>query len=179
MRRAVLADVPALAQLVRASVLTLFPAFYDQVQTASAAKYIAEVDEQIIADGTYFVFESGGEIVACGGWSRRAKVHAGPAPDSADDRLIDPAAEPARVRAMFVRQDWTRRGIGTRMLNDCRVDALSEGFRSMVLVATLPGFELYRAYGFRETSRVRIPMPDGVVVDGVSMELDIAPEGAS
>jgi len=41
---------------------------------------------------------------------------------------------------------------------------------ALVLMATLPGVPLYRAFGFREVSRVRVPLPNGVVLAGVSME---------
>ncbi|HVL96315.1 MAG TPA: GNAT family N-acetyltransferase [Solirubrobacteraceae bacterium] len=168
-------DVPEIAELMRRSARELFPAFYDERQTASGLVHIAHLDTQLIEDGTYFVHEDGGEIVACGGWSRRAKLYAGAGARDDDARLLDPATEPARVRAMFVRSDWTRRGIGRAILDSCERAARAEGFRKLVLVATLPGEPLYRAYGFVETERLVITLPDGVAVEGVAMERPIAP----
>ena len=85
----------------------------------------------------------------------------------------DPATEAAHIRAMFVRGDWTRRGLGTRILEICEAAAKAEGFRDLTLMATLPGFELYRRYGFRETERTAISLPDGVVVECVAMDKPI------
>ena len=53
--------------------------------------------------------------------------------------LLDPAVEPAKVRAMFVRDDWTRHGLGRRILEECKAAARREGFRRLALMATLPG----------------------------------------
>jgi GNAT superfamily N-acetyltransferase len=155
---------------MRAATLDLFPRYYDARQTASGARYVAHLDEQLLADGTYFVHETGGEIVACGGWSRRAKLYAGSGDQSDDDRLLDPRTEPARVRAMFVRSDWTRRGLGRAILDACRLAARDEGFTTLTLMATLPGVPLYRAYGFREVERTIVTMPDGVTIEGAVME---------
>ncbi|HET6292506.1 MAG TPA: GNAT family N-acetyltransferase, partial [Kribbella sp.] len=126
-RLAVPSDAPGVADLMRASVLDLFPAYYDERQVASAAVHIAALDLALIEDGTYYVHEAGGEIVACGGWSRRNKLFNGTAA-GADDRLLDPATEPARIRAMFVRADWTRRGLGRAILTSCVDAARAEGF---------------------------------------------------
>jgi predicted N-acetyltransferase YhbS len=71
---------------------------------------------------------------------------------------------------MFVRGDWTRRGLGRAILNRCAMAARAQGFGSLVLVATLPGEPLYRAYGFREIQRAGVPLPNGVVLAGVAME---------
>jgi GNAT superfamily N-acetyltransferase len=172
-RLAVAADAARIAELMRASILDLFPAFYDERQTASGARHIADLDMTLVEDGTYFVHEEGDEIVACGGWSRRDKLYTGSGDAAGDARLLDPATEPARVRAMFVRSDWTRRGIGRAILESCERAARAEGFRDLALMATLPGEQLYRAYGFRETGRVMIPMPDGVELAGVAMERPI------
>ena len=166
-------DGPAIAELMRASVLDLFPRFYDEQQTASAAIYVAHLDEQLIEDGTYFVHEADGEIVACGGWSRRGKLYTGSGDAEDDDRLLDPKHEPARVRAMFVRGDWTRRGLGRAILEACEAAARDEGFQNLVLGATLPGVPLYRAFGFREVETFMLTMPDGVSVEAVSMERPI------
>jgi GNAT superfamily N-acetyltransferase len=173
MRVATPADAPGIAALMRASVLELFPRYYDERQTASAAVHIAHIDMQLIEDRTYYVEEEDGEIIACGGWSKRNKLFSGRG-DAADDaRLIDPATEPARVRAMFVRGDRTRRGLGRAILERCERDAAAEGFSSFVLGATLVGEPLYRAFGFVEDDRFDVEMPDGVKVACIAMHRSI------
>jgi GNAT superfamily N-acetyltransferase len=167
------ADVDAITEVMRASVLELFPRFYDERQTASAAVHVAHVDPALIADGTYLVHDIGGEIVACGGWSRRGRLYTGSGNHEGDDRLLDPHTEAAHIRAMFVRPDWTRRGLGRAILDACHDAARSEGFRRLDLGATLPGVALYRAFGFREVERIVVTMPDGVTIDAVIMERSI------
>lgn len=157
---------------MRASVLDLFPAYYDEKQTASASEHIAALDLALIEDGTYYVYEAGGEVVACGGWSRRNKLY-NSTDAGADERLLDPATEPARIRAMFVRGDWSRRGLGRAILNTCVDAARSEGFTKLALMATLPGVPLYKAFGFTEVERAELTMPDGVVLGGVVMERSV------
>src|SRR5215211_2203874 len=177
-RLAVVADAPRIQELMRQSALDLFPAFYDERQVASGTIHIAHLDMRLIEDRTYFVHEAAGELVACGGWSRRAKLYTGSGAVDDDERLLDPATEPARVRAMVVRGDWARRGIGRAILEACERGARAEGFRSLVLMATLPGEPFYRAFGFQEMERLDIQMPDGVTAGGVLMERPITPEGA-
>jgi GNAT superfamily N-acetyltransferase len=156
---------------MKTSGAALFPHFYNECQTASAVRYVAQVDRMLLADGTYFVLEAGGEMVACGGWSRRDKLYTGSGDADGDARTLDPATEPARVRAMFVRDDWTRRGLGRRILEACESAARCEGFRTLALVATLPGLPLYLAYGFESLAETEVTMPDGVMIPCVSMEL--------
>jgi GNAT superfamily N-acetyltransferase len=155
---------------MRESILALFPRFYDERQTASAAVHIGELDLTLVEDRTYFVHEAGDEIVACGGWSRRDRLYTGSGDAAGDARLLDPRTEPARIRAMFVRDDWTRRGLGRAILEACERAARAEGFTRLSLMATLPGEPLYRAYGFRELERTLLTMPDGVTIEGVAME---------
>jgi N-acetylglutamate synthase-like GNAT family acetyltransferase len=174
LRRAVITDEPQIATLMRASALDLFPRFYEERKAKSAAIYLTQPDRTIIEDGTYYVHEYAGEIVACGGWSRRQKVYTGSGDQEDDGLLIDPKTAPARVRAMFVRGDWTRRGLGRAILEACEHAAREEGFTALTLVATLPGEQLYRAFGFQETKRVMVPLPDGVEIEGVVMDRPIA-----
>lgn len=176
-RLAFATDAESISELMRASVLDLFPAFYDERQTASAAVHIAHLDMQLIEDGTYFVHEAHGQIVACGGWSRRNRLYTGSGSGDDDERLLDPATEPARVRAMFVRGDWTRRGLGRAILDACERAARAEGFRELVLGATLPGEPLYRAFGFAEVERFLVTTPDGVSLEAVAMRRPIGLDG--
>jgi GNAT superfamily N-acetyltransferase len=162
-------DETAVGALMKRSGAVLFRRYYDERQAASAVRYVAQADRLLLRDGTYFVLESDGEVVACGGWSRRGRLHTGSGESGDDDRLLDPATEPARVRAMFVRADWTRRGLGRRILEKCESAAAREGFRRLILTATLPGLPLYLAYGFERTSDVEVTMPDGVTIACVTM----------
>jgi len=166
-------DTPIIDALMKASTADLFPSFYDERQTASSVVYIAHVDPMLIEDQTYFALEADDEIVACGGWSRRDKLFSGSADQEGLARALDPATEPARVRAMFVRSDWTRRGLGTRILVACEQAARQEGFRRLSLMATLPGYQLYVRYGFQELEQTTITLPDGVLVECVLMEKPI------
>ena len=150
---------------MKASTAAIFPGSYDPGQTASALRYIARPDPMLLEDGTYFVLEVGDEVVGCGGWSRRGRPYMGSGAGSDDDRLLDPETEAAHVRAMFVRPDWTRRGLGRRILEECEAAAHRAGFQRLELVATLPGVPLYRAYGFTPTSEIA----DITLVDGVRL----------
>src|SRR3954454_24835416 len=175
MRRAVASDAPAISALMEQSIRAIFPAYYDAEQVESSVRYIGHLDTQLIDDGTYFVHEEDGEIVACGGWSRRNKLFAGAGDADDDHRLLDPTTDAARVRAMFVRGDWTRRGLGRAILDACEDAARGEGFSELVLGATLAGAPLYRAYGFEEVGVLSVEMPDGVRVDVISMKKAIGP----
>ena len=168
------ADAAAIEVLMKESGAALFPAGYNQRQSESAVRFVAAVDEMLLDDGTYFVFEVDGEPVACGGWSRRDKLYTGSGDAAGDARLLDPATEPARVRAMFTRSDWTRRGLGRRILEACEEAARREGFRKLALGATLSGLPLYLAYGFEPVEEFEVTMPDGVVIPCVAMEKPIA-----
>ena len=175
LRLATRADTSATEALMKESTSVIFAAYYDPQQTASSVRFVAQADPMLLADGTYFVLEVGDELVACGGWSRRGRPYmgSGDAPD--DDRLLDPVTEPAHVRAMFVRPDWTRRGLGRRIIEECEAAARAEGFRQLDLVATLPGVPLYRACGFTPTGEVEdVVLADGVRLPCLSMTKRIA-----
>ena len=68
------ADADAIDALMKASTRDIFPTVYSTEQTASAMRYVSAVDRTLIEDDTYFVCEVGTELVACGGWSKRAKL---------------------------------------------------------------------------------------------------------
>lgn len=117
--------------------------------------------------------ESRGAVVGCGGWSRRATLFGGDHSAGRDARLLDPATEPARVRAMYTHPDFTRGGIGRRVLSLCEAAAAAEGFRSLELVATVAGEPLYLAYGFSVIERIAVPTSSAVTVPCARMAMAI------
>ena len=173
LRPATPADAYRIEALMKMSAAAIFPRYYDERQCTSAVRHVAEVDTMLLEDGTYYVLELGDELVACGGWSRRDRLYTGSGSANTDDRLLDPTSEPARVRAMFVRDDWTRRGLGRRILNECEAAARREGFRELILGATLPGVPLYLAYGFEPVEEFDVTLSDGVKLRCVSMTMSI------
>jgi GNAT superfamily N-acetyltransferase len=175
LRVAQLGDAGGIDGLMKASIAALFLAFYDERQTASAVEHVARVDRMLLEDGTYFVLESAGELVGCGGWSRRDRLYTGSGSSDGDSRLLDPATESAKVRAMFVRGDWTRRGLGRRIIEACEDAARADGFRELSLLATLPGVPLYEACGFERLEAQDVALTDGVVLACVAMRKPIEP----
>lgn len=173
LRLGAIEDAPAIDALMKASGAAIFPRFYPERQASSAVEHVAQVDPVLLADGTFFVLEAEGELVGCGGWSRRNRLYTGSGESTDDGRLLDPATEPAKVRAMFVHADWTRRGLGRRILEGCEAAARREGFRRLALMATLPGLPLYEAYGFVPLEKLEIVLEDGVRLTCVSMEKPI------
>jgi GNAT superfamily N-acetyltransferase len=172
-RLAVRADIPVLRALIDAAIGDLQKGFLDDAQIASS-RAIMGIDDQLIDDGTYFVVESDGVIAGCGGWSRRATLYGGNQTPGRDARLLDPAADPARVRAMYTHPAHARRGVGRLILSLCEAAAAAEGFRTLSLMATLSGEPLYSAYGFLPLERVA-DSTGGVAVPLIRMEKPVDP----
>jgi GNAT superfamily N-acetyltransferase len=172
LRLATLEEADAIEVLMKASIRHFFPAYYDAPQVEASLLYVGVPDRDLIDDGTYFVAEIDGELVACGGWSKRDKLYSG-SDAAGDSRLLDPATEAAHVRAMFVRPDWGRRGLGRRIIEESEFAAKDGGFTTMSLMATLPGEPLYAACGFREIERTDVITPNGTPLPCVAMEKPI------
>jgi GNAT superfamily N-acetyltransferase len=155
--------------LIRRSGIGLATGFYTPEQAAAITHEVFGVDSQLVRDATYFVIEDGGAIVACGGWGKRSTLHGGDQAKRAPDRLLDPATEPARIRAFFVEPAMARRGLGTMLMTHCEARAREAGFKQLELMATLPGEPLYRALGFVECERCELSLAGGVQVPLVRM----------
>lgn len=147
-RVATRADLPALRPVIEAAIAELQKGFLDAAQIESS-RAIMGLDTQLIDDGTYFVVECDGRIAGCGGWSRRATLYGGDHSAGRDAALLDPATEPAKVRAMYTHPDFARRGVGRMILTLCEDAAAREGFRVLDLMGTMAGRPLYEAAGFR------------------------------
>ncbi|MET0152419.1 MAG: GNAT family N-acetyltransferase [Candidatus Binatia bacterium] len=173
MRVAQAADVPVLRELIARSARGLSVGYYTPAQTEAAVRYVFGVDSQLIADGTYFVVEEGGAVVACGGWSRRRTLFGGDQAKTAVDPLLDPAIEPARIRAFFVDPRHARQGLGRRLVDECTRAARAAGFGSLELVATLPGEPLYAAAGFTVSERFELTLPGDVRVPVARMRREL------
>jgi GNAT superfamily N-acetyltransferase len=160
-------DAGALRALMDAAIGELQRPFLSPAQIA-ASRQIMGLDSQLIEDGTYFLVEAGGMLAGCGGWSRRATLYGGDHSPGRVPRLLDPAHEAARIRAMYTAPVFTRRGVGRLILKVCEAAAAAEGFRRTELAATLAGVPLYETCGYTAVERFDEPS-GGVPVPLVRM----------
>ena len=144
-----------------ASIRVLVGAYLDAARV-DASFEIMGVDSQLIEDGTYFVVECEGRIAGCGGWSRRATLFGGDHSRGRDARLLDPATEPARVRAMYTHPDFARRGVGRLVLSLCEAAAARDGFRSLEWLRPWPASRSIRVrvYNPRANRRAHVERRD-------------------
>jgi len=188
-RPAVSEDVPVLRILIDASVRGLQTQDYTPSQIESALATVYGVDTQLIADGTYFVAEESNVvagdspaqpptgtmvIIGCGGWSKRKTLYGGDQWTGREAALLDPEHDAAKIRAFFIHPSWTRRGIGTLILEACENSALSAGFTRFEMGATLTGVLLYQARGYAALESLEVPLPNGESLPIIRMEKKIA-----
>jgi GNAT superfamily N-acetyltransferase len=163
-------DLPALRALMARAIDRLQVEFLSPEQVRASHKVMG-LDTQLILDGTYFVVELDGQIVGCGGWSRRATLYGG------DDSIVtrepvalDPAIDAAKIRAMYTDPAFARRGIGSMVLGLCEAAAREAGFARVEMMATMAGEPLYRACGYRPVEPILSESIDGVQVPLLRME---------
>ncbi|MCG5215847.1 GNAT family N-acetyltransferase [Streptosporangium sp. KLBMP 9127] len=149
-------DIPTLLPLIAAAIGELQKGFLDDAQI-EASRSIMGIDTQLIDDGTYFVVELDGQVAGCGGWSRRATLYGGDHSQGRDPALLDPARDPAKVRAMYTHPGFTRQGVGRLILSLCEAAAAAEGFASLELMSTLSGLALYEAAGYVPIEHIEDP----------------------
>lgn len=167
-RPAVSGDIPALKAVMDRAIKELLPAFLPPAEVL-ASQEVMGLDTQLIEDGTYYVVEADGAIAGCGGWSRRATLFGGDHSAGRDAALVDPATDPARVRAMYTSPDFTRRGVGRLILATCEAKAKAEGFSRCEMAATMAGEPLYAACGYQRIEPFEAQTSNGVKVPLVRM----------
>jgi GNAT superfamily N-acetyltransferase len=167
LRKAGMADVPRLGEIIEASVRGLQAGDYSPAQIEGALASVYGVDSQLIADGTYFaaeIVDAGFDektMVGCGGWSKRKTLYGGDRYAGREDSLLDPARDAAKIRAFFVHPDWARQGIGSLILEACENAARDGGFTRLEMGATLSGVAFYRAKGYVEIENQSVPLSNG------------------
>ena len=170
LRLATREDEPALRELIARSIRELGADDYTPEQIEAALTGAFGIDTSLIRDGTYFVVVSErGQIVGCGGWSRRRTLFGSDARAERDDAWLDPRSDRAKVRAFFIHPDHARRGLGRLILEHSEAEATRAGFAQFELMATLPGKRLYERCGYVPGSPVEHPLPGGMLITFVPM----------
>jgi GNAT superfamily N-acetyltransferase len=175
LRVATAEDVEGIRGLIDASVRALQAGDYSAAQIEGALATVFTVDSRLIEDETYFVaFNEGGELAGCGGWSFRKTLYGG---DHQIEKVslgrLDPAVDAAKVRAIFVHPKFARMGLGSLILAAAEDAAEEQGFSRFEMGSTLTGITLYTLKGYREVSRVMVPVGEGEQIEVVRMVKEV------
>jgi N-acetylglutamate synthase-like GNAT family acetyltransferase len=182
-------DVAGIEALISQSARGLGVAYYSAEQMEGAIGTVFGVDRQLIRDRTYFVAEAQGartgegrqetrrgnlsSIIGCGGWSKRQTLFGSDHHTTRDNAELDPARDPARIRAFFVHPNHARRGVARAILAECERAILAAGFKSAELAATLPGVPFYLACDYISGERSEVPLPNGLTLPIVRMHKNL------
>jgi GNAT superfamily N-acetyltransferase len=173
LRLATLDDEPVLRDLIARSIRELGSNDYTPAQIEAALQGAFGVDTALIRDQTYFaIVTEAGEIVGCGGWSRRRTLFGSDTREARDDSWLDPATEAARIRAFFIDSRHARRGLGRLLLDRCEAEATRAGFKQFAMMATLPGKRLYEVCGYVGSAPIEHPLPGWLSITFVPMTKD-------
>jgi len=172
-RKARLDEREAIEQLIAESARKLSLEDYSAEQIEGAIRTVFGVDTDLIQDETYFVAESNGTLVGCGGWSRRRTLFGGDRFARRDSSALDPRTEAAKIRAFFVHPAWARKGVGRAILAACESEAQAQGFRALELMSTLPGIKLYRVCGYAEGERAELEVGDNLKIELARMRKEL------
>jgi GNAT superfamily N-acetyltransferase len=162
-------EADRIEMLQRRSFRWLAARHYTPLEIASALEYMGTFDPTLIDDGTYYVAETGGRLVGCGGWSFRSRVYGA----VGDGRRLDSARDAARIRAIYVHPDWAGRGIARRLVTTAEAAAARAGFRRLELLSTLNAEPVYAALGYRVRRPVRLELLNGVGFAAIRMVKDL------
>lgn len=173
-RKAKIEDCPKLEELIILSSKSINNNYYSEEVVEAALGNIWTVDQQLILDETYWLIENDkNEIIGCGGWSKRKLLFGNNKTMNSNNEELNPTSDSAKIRAFFIHPKYTRQGLGKELLNICENEAKSNGFKSLDLVATLSGENLYKVCGFIEKKRIQIDLGNGKSGEAVEMSKTI------
>ena len=152
-------DIPQLEAPISVSIKRLQVHHYSRAQIETALGSVFGVDRQLIRDETYFVVEREGQIIGCGGWSKRKTLFGGDAIKTRMDMELDLKRDSARS---LVHPAWARCRIARTILERCEKAIRLAGFRDVELVATLTGELFYEASCYSQGVRFEIPLANGL-----------------
>ena len=141
-------DITAIKGLMEQSITRLLGNYVNEEELEASFESMG-LDDQLILDKTYFLIDFEGILVGCGGWSNRKTLFGGNHTPNRSNDFLNPIDDAAKIRAMYTHPDWSRKGVGTLILEIAEKEASISGFKRCELMATLSGIHLYKARGYK------------------------------
>ena len=169
-RIAMRGDIPALRDLQQRSLRVLGRHHYTVTQIEAFIARIGTMDDYLVGDRTYLVAQLDGEMLGCGGWTRRLPGYVSYA--QADVHALDPSR--ATVRSVFVEPLAAGQGIGRRIMSGVESFMRMEGVRVAELGSTENGVAFYRSLGYRQLNAFQVDIGEGISMRLIRMSKPLA-----
>lgn len=164
LRTATPEDAPAVEALLGRSYPALMAGAYAAGVLAQALPLMVRANPALLASGTFYLVETAGRAIGCGGWTAGAPgsgaVEAGLA------HLRHFAVDPAHVR----------QGIGRRIYDACAGAAAGQGALRFQAYVALNAETFYAGMGLKALEVLSLPMGPGIAFPAVLMEGPVVPE---
>lgn len=157
-------DLDAILAMQHRAMRELAAAVYGAATIEEFIQAIGTMDVTIIERGRYFVAETSGVLAGCGGWSMQTPNYAQAIMDDGS------TAQSPHVRSVYVNPDFSRQGLGQKIMKVIEADMACHDAWFASLTATLSGVPLYRKLGYRPSRQVHLHLPSGALFEGLNME---------
>lgn len=163
-------DYADLAALQLRSMRTVAAAHYSQTQIEAFLTFATPDLMNVLRVGTVWLARTPRQVVASAAWHFEGEL-ATLGRTSCVDRTV------AVFRTVYVRPEWTRRGLASMLMARAEADAASRGATRANLHAMLSAVEFNRARGYATVGPTIFDL-DGIPFPGVSMTRELSEPAA-
>ena len=160
-RRAKATDTSAIERVFLSSFPVLMTKAYPQALLRTALPLMTKPNERLLCSGTYYVAETDGLIIGCGGWTHEE-------PGGSATML-----GVAHIRHFAVAADYIGRGVGRALFDRCKADARMENVRMFKCFSSRNAEAFYAALGFRLRGEIDVQLGADVRFPSLLMERSI------
>lgn len=163
-RTAMPEDAPAVEALLGRSYPALMAGAYAAGVLAQALPLMTRANPALLASGTFYLVETAGRAIGCGGWTSGA-----PGSGAVVEGL-------AHLRHFAVDPAHVRKGIGRRIYDACAHTAAGQGALRFQAYSSLNAETFYAGMGLKPLEVLSLPMGPGIAFPAVLMEGPVTPE---
>ena len=155
-------DLSRVDSLLSRSYPVLLKGAYPPSVLVTAIPLISHANPRLLSSGSYFLVESGDELVGAGGWT---------ATEPGTGRRGAPST--GHIRHVATDPNRVREGIGRALMGHIFDHARASGMARLDCLSTLMAVPFYAACGFDEVGPVSVPLRPGIDFPAVLMQRHI------
>ncbi|MGQ0674396.1 MAG: GNAT family N-acetyltransferase [Hyphomicrobium sp.] len=167
-RRARAADAGDIRALQEAAFRIASSKDYETRSVLGFLRHAGTLDETTLDDGTCFVVEIDGEIVASGAWSHQAPSYLDKA-----QAASTVAAGAAVIHGVYCDPAHAGSGLAGRILAALEDDLAAAGHTNAGIATSYTAMPFFSAAGYRPERLISLAFPDGSTFGGVLMSRSI------